>query len=172
MLGYDELIGRLLRLDEDAYLQFDDGIDYQCVIVGGGALILMGFSVRVTHDIDVLDYAPKKLQDLMEQHDINAAVRAYSDCFPPEFEKRAVPLPLKTRKIRFFTLSLEDLVISKLCAGRDTDIRDITDPKILAALDWPKLDELAQEIKECLLSDRQISQFSYDYEEYKRRYGK
>lgn len=172
MLGRDELIDRLLRLDEDARLQFDDDVDYQCVIVGGGALILMGFTVRVTHDIDVLEYAPKRLQDLMEQHDINAAVRAYSDCFPPEFEKRAVPLPIQTRKIRFFTLSLEDLVISKLCAGREQDIRDITDPKILDAIDWKKLDELAGEMKQCLLSDREISEFSYFYAEYKRGYEK
>lgn len=167
-----ELVERLRRLDEDAYLQFDDDVDYQCVIVGGGALILMGFSVRATHDIDVLDYAPKRLQDLMERHDINASVRAYNDCFPPEFEKRAVPLPIPTRKIRYFTLSLEDLVLSKLCAGRAQDIRDITDPKILDALNWAKLDELAAEMKQYLLSDRQVSQFSYDYEEYKRRYAK
>lgn len=172
MLDRNELIDRLLRLDEDAYLQFDDDMEYRCVIVGGGALVLMNFFTRVTHDIDVLDYAPRQLRELMERHDINASVQAHNDCFPPEFEKRIVPLDIGARKIKFFTLSLEDLVISKLCAGREKDIRDITEGRVLSSLDWTKLEELAQEIKGYLLSDREVSEFTGRYLDYKGRYAK
>lgn len=169
MLGYDELIDRLRRLNEDASF-LDDQNTYKCIIVGGGALILLGYRQRATHDIDVIDYFPPDIKNLMEKYDINTNVSAHIDCFPEDYINRAQLVNLDTEKIKFYTLSLEDLVISKLAAARDKDWNDITTEAILHEVDWIKLDELAKEVKQSLLSERDVSEFQNNYDLYKRRY--
>lgn len=49
-----EIISRLKKLDRAAFLEFNNNMRYSCVIVGGGALLLLGYSNRVTRDIDSL----------------------------------------------------------------------------------------------------------------------
>jgi len=88
MIGLQDLKERLLRLDEDAYLLDDENV-YSCFIVGGGALILMGYIIRATHDIDVICFFPKNLLSLMDKYDMNASACAYMDSFPDDYIKRA-----------------------------------------------------------------------------------
>jgi len=170
MFELKDLTDRLLRLDEDARLILDDDNIYSCVIVGGGALILMGYITRATHDIDVIYYKPQQLIPLMEKYDMNTAVSAHIDCFPEDYLTRAKKINLKTRKIDFYTLSLEDLVISKLSASRDKDIHDISSESVLSAINWGQLAVLAEEMKFSLLSDRAISEFEQNYNEFAERY--
>lgn len=56
----DDLIERLELLDEEASLRFDSDQRLHLIIVGGGALVLMEYIARGTHDIDALD-ASKQL---------------------------------------------------------------------------------------------------------------
>ena len=56
---------------------------------------------------------------------MNTNVQAYLDNFPDDRWERLQPIPLKTQRISFYTLSLEDLVVSKLAAWRSQDIREI-----------------------------------------------
>ena len=44
----NEVLNRLEKLDMVAYTKIKDNKRYSCIIVGGGALMLLGFSNRVT----------------------------------------------------------------------------------------------------------------------------
>ena len=52
-------------------------------------------------------------------------VNAYRINFPENYLERIVKVNIPTKKVNFYTLSLEDLVVSKLCAMRGKDIEDI-----------------------------------------------
>lgn len=164
-----EIEERLLRLDEDASLLFDDAGRFACILVGGSALILLGYVSRATHDIDLLQ-TPRELPDLLEKYDMNTNVSAHMDNFPDDYGERLQKLELPTQKIDFYTLSLEDLVISKLAAGRGKDMQDITGSQVLSAVDWAQLDACAEMVKLRLLSDRQIAEFTMRYQDYVERY--
>jgi hypothetical protein len=162
---------RLLRLDEDADLLFPKDIDFICYIVGGGALMLMGYISRATHDIDILETIPNDLNYLYEKYDMNSLVSAYSDNFPQGYEKRAIKLKLPTKRISYYTLSLEDLVISKLCTTRySQDIVDIQNKNIINSLDWKLLSKLASELKTTMISSLSYDSFYSNYKEYVRRF--
>lgn len=167
-----DMIERLVRLDEDASLIFDDDRRFSMVIVGGSALILLETITRSTQDIDAL-YAPQELLALMEKYDINSHVQTYINNFPYNYEDRLHKLPINGQKIDFYTASLEDIVIAKLYSFRDTDRQDVIDPHVVAAIDWDILDRLATsdgEAKASALNDRCYSDFLANYEEYIRRY--
>ncbi len=166
-----DLCKRLLMLDEEAALRFDDEERFYCIIVGGSALMLLGYISRATHDINSID-CHHKLIGLIEKYDINRQVRAHLDCFPEDYSERIKKLDLPTKKIDYYTLSLEDLVISKLLAAISTDMFDIRSEEITRNLDFEKLDELAEAILPDLLNDRVRSEFEYTYNEYCQRYRK
>ena len=167
----NDLFKRLLMLDEEASLRFDDDEKFYCIIVGGSALMLLGYINRATHDIDSID-CHKKLIPLIKKYDINMQVRAHLDCFPEDYCERIKRLDLPTKKIDYYTLSLEDLVISKMLAGRSNDMFDIGSENIVSNLDFIKLDKLVQTILPDLLNDRVRNEFVYIYSEYCKKYRK
>lgn len=169
MEGAKAIKERLLRLDEDAALLFDDDSRFSCILVGGSALILLGYISRATHDIDVLR-TPPELQELLAKYDMNSNVSAHMDNFPDDYYERVHKVELPTEKIDFYTLSLEDLVISKLAAARDKDMFDIMTPKIIDALDWAQLAASAEMARCGMLSERSKQEFDAHYEEYVSRY--
>ena len=140
-----DLESRLLMLYEEANLIYNDNEKLYCIIVGGSALMLLGYINRATHDIDSID-CHHKLIGLIEKYDINMQVRAHLDCFPEDYAERIKKLDIQTKKIDYYTLSLEDLVISKLLAGRSTDVFDIRSDEIIRDLDFAKLAILAKAI--------------------------
>ena len=167
----DELIKRLIDLDLDAQLTFLDDTVFKCYIVGGSALVLMGYSIRSTHDIDVLERYPKEISTLFDKYDMNTDVVAYMDSFPMGFEERARLINVPTKKVQFYTLSLEDIVISKLCTTRGKqDLLDINSENIIKDIDWEHLEELAQIMKDNKISG--IETFDYYYKEYIDKYRK
>lgn len=167
----NDLESRLLLLDEEANLLYEDSEKLYCIIVGGSALMLLGYIDRATHDIDSIE-CHHKLLGLIEKYDINMQVRAHLDCFPEDYADRIKKLDLPTKKIDYYTLSLEDLVISKLLAGRSTDMFDIRSDEIIRDLDFDKLDELAEAIKPDLLNDRIKSEFEFSFTEYCNQHRK
>lgn len=171
-LQYEDLLERLRRLDEDVALIDDSDFRYRMVIVGGGALILMHYLTRVTHDIDALG-APQAIYHLLAKYDINTQATAYEDSFPYNYEDRLVPLPIQGKKIDFCAASLEDVVIAKLHSNRDTDLHDIEQPAVLKALNWNLLDRLAQaddEAQASALNMRRHQEFLLSYQEYRKRH--
>ncbi len=95
----EDVLKRLKHLDMAAFLQIKDNKRYQCIIVGGGALILLGLSNRVTYDIDVLkSNIPKELFDVMDALDINTNVMAYNSNFAEDYILRAKPVEIETEK--------------------------------------------------------------------------
>lgn len=167
----EDIFERLYRLDEDAELTFSDDVEFKCYIVGGGALMIMGYALRATHDIDVLETIPKSLQELFSKYNMNCDVKAYSDNFPLGYEDRANKVDIDTVKISFYTLSLEDLVISKLCTTRyEQDKTDIESERVVKSIDWEKLEKLANTMKSQMLSLTNYENFYYNYQNYVKRF--
>jgi hypothetical protein len=169
MRNAEEIRERLLRLDEDAALLFDGSDRFVCIIVGGSALILLGYISRATHDIDFLR-TPPVLQDLLQKYDMNARVSAYMTNFPDDYGDRIQKIDLDTQIIDFYTLSLEDLIVSKLAAGRPKDLEDVSSPDVIKHIDWGKLEKCAEMVKIGMLSERDIAGFDYFYANFKERF--
>ena len=174
MIGYfkKDLLERLARLDEDTALLFDDDRRFVMVVVGGSALILLETITRATHDIDVLDVSPE-IVDLLEKYDINTRVGTFINNFPYNYYDRLVPIPIEGQRIDFYTASLEDIIIAKLYSGRSTDMQDIIDPNVLAAVNWDRLEYLAtdeSEAKASALNEFRYKEFLDSYKTYVERW--
>ena len=168
----EELIERLKRLDEDAYLMYPGEERFRIVIVGGSALILLEVISRSTLDIDAISVS-REIRGLIDRYDINCEVQTYINNFPYNYEDRLKPLPIQGKKIDYYTASLEDIVIAKLFSYRDTDRQDIIRDTVIKALDWHLLDRIVktdEEVKLNALNERNYQDFLYNYEEYVRRY--
>lgn len=135
-------------------------------------MILQNFIPRSTHDIDTINVKNHLLLSLMNKYDINVNSNAYLDCFAADYQSRAKKLNLDTKVIDFYTLSLEDLVISKISAAREKDMEDICNRTVLESLNWDLLEELAAKMVEGMMSDRQISEFNHYYKQYVEEYWK
>ena len=168
-----DILERLDKLDMEAFSTIDTPDIYQMIIVGGSGLVLLGTLSRATRDIDALEVSPQILH-LLEAYDANVRVSAFENCFPYNFEDRLLELPVGGRKIRFYTASLEDIIIAKLHSNRDKDRQDIISDEVVRALDWKKLRELAyneDETKASALNERAYLDFLSDYKDYVERYG-
>ncbi len=162
-----DILNRLKHLDMAAYTKIKDNKRYSCVIVGGGALMLLGFSNRVTYDIDILKSdIPKELFEIMDSLDINTNAMTYRINFPENYIKRAKPVEIETEKIDFYTVSLEDLIISKIAAFREKDIYDIMNSEIMQSVDYKLLNELAEDVKYGMLNDYDVKMFEHGYNEF------
>jgi hypothetical protein len=167
-----ELMERLKRLDEDADLIYGATPGrLVCVIVGGGALILMDYIARATMDIDVIQHSPQ-LNKLFNKYDFNCMVQAYICNFPYNFEDRFEKVDIETKIIDFYTASLEDIVVAKLCSYRETDAHDVAQPSVLQHIDWEKLDQLAEEERLSALNEYNYNDFKIRYQEYIERFRK
>ena len=165
----DELLNRMRQLDRDAALLYEGDGKYHVVIVGGGALILMGHIPRATQDFDVI-MASDALRDLFWKYDMNAHVVAYENSFPYNYQDR-LKLIWSGKKVDFYTASLEDIVIAKLCADRPQDKEDVI--AVAEHLDWGVLERLAtsdDELKSSIMNERNYNDFLYTYNEFTRRY--
>ena len=165
----DDILNRMKALDQHANLEFDDSARFHVIIVGGGALILHEYISRSTDDIDVLE-ADRRLHSLLSLYDMNGDVNAHIFSFPYNYEDRA-KLVWSGEKIDYFTASLEDLVISKICGSRDRDLEDLAE--LSGNIDWSLLDELANdedELRLISMSDRGYLDFKACYENFERKY--
>ena len=165
----NEITEKLLRLDEDMALLDPSAQRYSCVIVGGSALVMTDMIARSTHDIDSIA-SSEKLQPMLELYDINMKVKTYLLHFPDDYLSRLKPLPLSTKKVDYFTVSTEDLVVAKLSAGRGKDLEDIESPQVIGSLDWELLDRLVEDVCYGMLTDYDVTVLRTAYETYKERF--
>lgn len=168
-LGPDELRSRLLEFDRAVELEYPER-SFRLVIVGGGALVLLGCLARSTSDIDVLG-VPAELCPLLEAYDLSGQVNAYINHFALNYEDRLVPLHLPTAAVECYTASLEDIVASKLYSDRDPDSADVRRPEIVAALDWARLKDVVDDMKGSLLFERPYEEFLRGYSAYREEFG-
>lgn len=165
----EEIINRLLQVDRDMALLDTTPDMYSCVIVGGSALVLMKKIYRSTHDIDSID-ASDEIKPLLETYNINMNVNAYRINFPEDYLDRIVEVNIPTTKVKFYTVSLEDLVVSKLCGMREKDIEDIENELVYKELNWDLMDELIDEVCYGMLNDFDVNALKSNYENYKERF--
>ena len=165
----EEIINRLLQVDRDMALLDTTPDTYSCVIVGGSALVLMKKIYRSTHDIDSIN-ASDEIKPLLESYNINMNVNAYRINFPENYLERIVKVDIPTTKVNFYTISLEDLVVSKLCARRDKDIEDIENELVYRDLNWVLLDELVEDVCYGMLTDFDEENLRENYKVYKERF--
>lgn len=165
----EEIINRLLQVDKDMALLDTTSDMYSCVIVGGSALVLMKKIYRSTHDIDSID-ASDEIKPLLETYNINMNVNAYRINFPEDYLDRIVEVNIPTTKVKFYTVSLEDLVVSKLCGMRGKDVEDIENKPVYKDLNWDLMDELIEEVCYGMLNDFDVNALKANYENYKERF--
>jgi len=165
----DDILNRMKLLDDRVDLEFDEDGRFHIIIVGGGALVLCEYIARSTDDIDVLE-ADKRLHSLLRLYDMNDDVNAHIFSFPYNYEDRAKQI-WSGKKIDYFTASLEDIIISKICAYRDIDIRDFEE--LVDNIDWELLEKLANnedELRLISMSERNYLDFRASYENFERNY--
>jgi len=167
-LSKADMLDRLRKLDIDASLLHPNDEMFSVIIVGGSALILGDYTQNVTKDIDVIG-ATKDLHNLFWKYDMNCDVSAYMSNFPMKYEDRLV-LFMEGKKIVFYTVSLEDIVISKLCGGRPTDLEDVA--TVANNIDWDLLEILATEEDELKANIMNDKDYFFFYENYKDYVGK
>lgn len=102
---------------------------------------------------------------------MNCRVTAYLDHFAHNLEDRLVPLDLGTRAVECCSASLEDVVASKLYSERDSDSQYVRRPEVLETLDWERLAEVAEDMRDSKMNDRRYGQFLHNYREYRQEYG-
>lgn len=163
------LLRRLEGFDRAVALHYSDCV-FKLVIVGGGALILLGVLSRATDDIDAIRY-PNELLPLMKEYDLSGRVVAYMDHFPYDFESRLRPVDGEFRAIRCYTASLEDLVVSKLHSDREIDRLDIREATVLKELDWNRLAAAVEEAELSCLNERRYREMLRRYDEYRKECG-
>jgi hypothetical protein len=151
-MNKDDMKTRMLELDSLATLRFP-GKTFQCIIVGGGALLSLGLKAKGTLDVDVL-VAPRQLSDLFDQFDFNTKVQSLSICFPFHYLDRIRKIEIGTKTIEFYTLSVEDLIVSKLYAYRKKDVEDLEDIIKSGQYDKTLLAQVVADAKASALNDR------------------
>ncbi|MGN1130257.1 MAG: DUF6036 family nucleotidyltransferase [Ruminococcus sp.] len=168
-LHREEIINRLLQVDKDMSLLDTTSDIYSCVIVGGSALVLMKKIYRSTHDIDSID-ASNEIKPLLETYNINMNVKAYRINFPEDYLDRIIEVDIPTTKVKFYTVSLEDIVVSKLCGMREKDVEDIENELVYKDLNWKLLDDLIEEVCYGMLNDFDVNVLKLNYRNYKEKF--
>jgi len=167
-MGELELRRRLLEFDRAVTLVHPDRA-FRLVLVGGGALVLLGCLARATDDLDVLRF-PSELLPLMEKYDLSGRVLAYEDQFAYHIDDRQVRLDIPTRSVECFVASLEDIVASKLYSDRPVDQADVRRPEVLKRLDWNQLDRVVSDTAGSVLIPRRHEQFLCNYAKYREEF--
>lgn len=169
-MNKQEIIDMLKKCDQELFDKEPQQKKIDCYIAGGSAFILNGRDLRITMDIDVLKTTGdnvRNLKTVFADCNINCDVAAFFDNFPVGFAKRAHKLDIDTKIFNFYILSVEDLVISKLCTTRyEQDLEDIESKEITSQLDWDLLKELKNKMKDSMISSLGYENLDYNYNNY------
>ena len=107
-------------------------------ILGGTALLFHGISSVVTIDIDTANSITNEVKRIVEPFISDNASEVAT--LAKNYKNRLVPYREDIFKnINVCILSIEDLIITKLGAGRHKDMEDLTKTDILKRCDYSKL---------------------------------
>lgn len=148
-LDKDELLARLEQLDGDLFALYPGKGSFDLVVVGGSAIVLRDLAPAKTQtlDIDVLKTA-EELEGLLARYNINTNVDTFRFKFPSGYMDRLVAVPFDGTMLRIYTLSNEDLAITKLLAWRPQDQEDLQGMLEAGNIDLNALDEIVDSIGE------------------------
>ena len=97
-------------------------------------------------------------------------VRAYVMNFPDDYRDRIIKVDIPTTKVNFYTVSLEDIVVSKLSSMREKDAEDIENELVYKDLNWTLMDKLIEDVCYGMFSDHSVNLLKINYENYKERF--
>ena len=131
---------RLSQLDDDLVAYYGYSNRFEMVVVGGSAFILTGSAPdsRFTTDIDVLT-ASAEIESFLARYDMNTDVSTFLYQYPENWKKRRRKIVFDGQVLEVFTLSSEDLAITKLLSWRDSDKADLLNMKKAGNVDEKKL---------------------------------
>lgn len=139
-------------------------------IAGSATQVFFLTDPRKTNDIDIIrnNYV---LADLFKKYDMNTDIQYSADeNIPYDYIDRIIPIDIKTKSIKYYTISLEDYIIMKLMAYRLKDQHDLMNAELIKQIDWELLDELASKMDDVFLNDRRRDEFLCIYNNFKERW--
>lgn len=141
--GLEGILERLTQLDDDLIALYGYSRRFELVVVGGSALILSNLAPnsRFTTDIDVLISA-NELEGLLARYDMNDHVSTFLYRYPENWDERKKKVDFDGQVLEVYTLSNEDLAITKLMAWRAADIADLQNMLKSGNIDQQKLWEI------------------------------
>jgi hypothetical protein len=105
---------------------------FDMYLLGGSALILMGYSDRATRDFDFIDQIYPASYGKLFTHLKAYDMLEYESAFlAPDYQERAIRLT-DFQYLRIYTLSVEDIIVSKLVRLAEKDYEDIDALMLLA----------------------------------------
>jgi hypothetical protein len=145
----DGVLQRLEQLDNDLISLYGVSRRFEITITGGSALIVLDLipNERFTTDIDVL-YTSHEAIALLERYDMNMNVSTFLYKYPENWKERRQPVAYGGRVLDVYTLSNEDLAITKLLAWRKTDQIDLVNMLTEGCIDAEKLKAILDDITE------------------------
>lgn len=173
-------------IDRECYIELMRGLDkdfseylsrnsiscteQEAVITGGSALVLHGCLEKATFDIDFIELSSVLDKFLRHRSDkiFNSASQVFLYLFPEDFLDRIIPIDIKDTKIKYYLVSLEDMVVAKLLSYRDKDIADIRNPEVVRRLDLELLSRLVEERAKCAANMTAGSILRAVFEEYQK----
>ncbi len=165
-MNKQELINTLLKVDEETSLILSNSKKIAVVIGGGSVLLIKDLIDRQTIDIDTLG-SYEDLESLFNKYEMNSRMNAFSDSLPENYENRLEKIPLPTKALDYYMLSVEDLVIMKLFSNRDKDHKDITGRALLDSLNWDLLQDIVDSGElSYTFNERRYKEFLDKFQEY------
>ena len=127
-------------------------------ILGGTALLLHEIEHIVTVDIDVANKLDEETRSIVEPLISDAASEVAT--LAKNYKQRLVPYKKELFKnIDVYLLSKEDLVITKLGAGRYKDVEDLTRTSILRDVDINKITAIINNEFDTMTASKLLTQF-------------
>lgn len=159
------IIERLTQLDDDLLALYENR-HFEMVIVGGSALAVMNIlpDQRFTHDIDVLRIA-SEIEHLLARFDMNTDVSTFLYQYPEGWESRKIRVPFEGMCLEVFTLSNEDLAITKMLSWRDSDRDDLKGMVAADKIDFVLLENILNDVTEV-----QVNLNEDEWKQLKERY--
>jgi len=145
----DGILDRLKQLDDDLVALYGMSRRFEITITGGSAFIVLDLlpDERFTTDIDVLETS-YEIQALLERYNMNMHVSTFMYKYPEKWRERRQTIAYNGRVLDVYTLSNEDLAITKLLAWRKSDQLDLSNMIAAGGLDVKKLKSILDDITE------------------------
>ena len=176
-MNRNELFEKLKKADEEAFMVCDNHSKID-VVIGGGSVLMINdlLPTRQTLDIDTIGNpygGHPELKEIFEKYEINPRMNAFLFSLADNWESRLTKVNMETKILDYYTLSLEDLVISKLNSHRPRDFNDIIEKKVIDKINWELLQKIIDDGEvDNSFDKRRYEEFLQRYEKYKKMYGK